>query len=610
MNNMSISTNKRNLILSFTFALLFIQCQAQGELKGQSIPKNAKVSISTNKAKYFLGENILLHFKLENTGNNTFKASFGSDYRGAARSLRWKVTAIDEQGDTVADPYPGGFCMGGLGGPSDVTKENPYFHSIPVLRYLRFEKPGTYKIKVHHDFGWKAYTSEEFPDAEVELVLDEPSEKEASKLVEAWVQEKDDLGYSVGEKHNEHAAFSYVRSKIFLPALVEEANKGNVKAIWGIGSIPTVDATASLIDLVRSAIDTIKETACRELCQRLPDPYLKGELGLRNVFNNDRAAARKYLVDRSWDEKFAPDIRKIATDYLKTNDKDWIATGAFLFECVGIPENSKLIADVLALEANRIYELRTDIYPRPRGACMELQRAAKVLIGRGAEITEDPKLAGEAIFYLLKIKADSTFRPDDMDQTCLTLLREGPPYVQEHVLKFYPKPLPSSMHPELRKILSANNIDARIEAVAIISRDSLVELKDAALEILKTAKDDWLFRNAEYAVLKVGSNYERLEVLVSRLDEEEMLFDVLDALKSIFSNTGGGGSNSNQDPAAVAKRIKPLWEQFLIDHKEELMAGKKFKLPNKNITEAMFPDHYYMSLNGGTKNWPKQEWDK
>jgi hypothetical protein len=607
---MLISTNKRTLFATLIFVLLTVQCHAQGELKDQGIPKNAQVSISTNKIKYFLGENILLHFKLENTGNKTFQASFGSDYRGAARSLRWIVTATDELGDTVADPYPGGFCMGGIGGPSDVTKEDPYYHSIPVLRYLRFEKPGTYKVKVHHDFGWRTHTYEEFPDAEIQLVITQVTEKDAEKLVDFWIKEKDDPGYSVGEKHNEHAAFSFVRNKAFLPALYKEAKNGNLKAIWGIGSIPTVDATARLLDLMGSDIDTIKKTACRELCQRLPDPYLKGELGLRNVFDNDRAAPRKYLVDRSWDEKFAIEIRKIATDYLNTDDKDWIATGAFLFECVGIPENRKLISDVLTVEANRKYELRIDIYPRPRGACMELQRAAKTLLDRGTEINMNPKTAGDAIFYLLKIKADSTFRPVDMNQICLRLLKDSPPYVQEHVLKFYPKPLHTSMHPELRRILAGDNVDASIEAMAIISRDSLVELKDAALEILKTAKDDWLFRNAEYAVLKVGSNYERLEVLVSRLDEEEMLFDVLDALKSIFSNTGGGGSNSNQDLAAVAKRIKPLWEQFLIDHKEELMAGKKFKLPNKNITEAMFPDHYYMSLNRGTKNWPKQEWDK
>jgi len=606
---MLISSCNKVVALCLVFVLILSQCQAQGELKEQGIPKNAKVSISTNKAKYFLGENILLHFKLENTGNKTFQASFGSDYRGAARSLRWKVTAIDEQGDTVADPYPGGFCMGGIGGPSDVTKEKPYFHSIPVLRYLRFEKPGTYKVKVHHDFGWREYTREEFPDAEIELVIKEASEKDAEKLVGLWIKEEDDPGYSVGEKHKEHAAFSYIRNSKFLPALIKEAKNRNVKAIWGIGSIPSIEATASLIDLLDSDSDTIKKTACRELCQRLPDPYLKGELGLRNVFDNDRAAPRKYLVDRSWDEKFASDIREVATEYLKTSDKSWIATGAFLIECVGIPKNSKLIADVLTLEANRIYELRTDIYPRPRGACMELQRAAIILVGRGAEISKDPKTAGEAIFYLLKIKGDSAFRPQDIDETCLRLLKDGPPYVQEHVLKFYPKPLPSSMHGELRNILEGENIDASIEAIAIISRDSLAELKDVALETLKTAKEDWLFRNAEYAVLKVGSNYERLQVLVSRLDEEDMMFDVLDALKSIFSNTGGGGSNSNQDLAAVAKRIKPLWEQFLIDHKEELIAGKKFKLPNKHISEAMFPDHYYMSIDGGTKNWPKQDWE-
>ena len=43
------------------------------------VPTHAKVTLSSEKNEYFLGENILVHFKLENTGGNTFKAGFGGD---------------------------------------------------------------------------------------------------------------------------------------------------------------------------------------------------------------------------------------------------------------------------------------------------------------------------------------------------------------------------------------------------------------------------------------------------------------------------------------------------------------------------------------------------
>ncbi|MBL4705497.1 MAG: hypothetical protein JKY54_13320 [Flavobacteriales bacterium] len=596
------------LILSTLLILILGPIQSQGELKNQSIPNNAKASLSTSKSNFLLGENILVHFKLENTGGNSFKANFGGDYRAAARSLRWKVTAINEKGDTVADPYPEGFCMGGLGYETEITKDEPYYRSIPILRYLRFEKPGTYRLKIHHDFGWKSYSETEFPDAEMELVIKEPTEKEARKLVKAWILEKEDPGYSVGEKRNDFPAFSFIRCSTYLPALLEEATNGSEKAVWGIGSIATVKATASLIDLIGSENDTIVEAACRELCSRLPDPYLKGELGLRNIFDNDRAASRKYLVQRSWDDKFTNEIKAIAAIFLNTNDKDWIATGAFLMECVGEIDDIQLITEVLTTEVAKSYELRTDIYPRPRGACMELQRAAKILLLRGAEPDLHPKTAGESILYLIKIASDSSFRPADMAETCLGLLTNGVPYVQEHVLKNYPAPLDASTHKGLVKILASNNVDARIQGVHVISRDSLVDLKDVALNVLKTAKEDWLFRGAENAVLKIGSDYERIEILVSRIDEEDMLFKVLDALKSIFSNTGGGGQDTNIDHAATAKKIKPLWEDFIIVHKEALKAGKKFTLPCDEVSEGMFPEGYYMSLEAG-EYWPKPDWE-
>ena len=90
------------------------------------VPPNAKVTLTCDKDEYFLGENILVHFKLENTGGTAFKANFGHDYRGAARALRFKVTATDQNGDSVADPYPNSMCMGGLGNTREIIPNKPF----------------------------------------------------------------------------------------------------------------------------------------------------------------------------------------------------------------------------------------------------------------------------------------------------------------------------------------------------------------------------------------------------------------------------------------------------------------------------------------------------
>ena len=135
------------------------------------IPDNAKVTLSSKSNKYYLGENILVDFKLENTGGPAFKANFGSDYRGASRSLRYKVTAVDDKGNKVEDPYPGAICFGGLGSDFEVSPEKPFIKSLPILRYLDIKKAGTYTINITHDFGWKENSQKKYPVGIIKLHL-------------------------------------------------------------------------------------------------------------------------------------------------------------------------------------------------------------------------------------------------------------------------------------------------------------------------------------------------------------------------------------------------------------------------------------------------------
>src|SRR6185503_20035093 len=77
------------------------------------VPAGAKASIECDRQEFFLGENVLLHFTLENESNKPFEADFGGDYRGATRHLRFKVMAIDESGRMAEDPDTSEFCGGG-----------------------------------------------------------------------------------------------------------------------------------------------------------------------------------------------------------------------------------------------------------------------------------------------------------------------------------------------------------------------------------------------------------------------------------------------------------------------------------------------------------------
>src|SRR6266436_8268964 len=98
----------------------------------QPVPIGAKVTLELDRREYFLGENVLVHFILENTGDQPFEADFGGDYRGATRHLRFKVTAADESGHLAEDPDPSEWSGGGFGGARKLNPGDKFTESLPL----------------------------------------------------------------------------------------------------------------------------------------------------------------------------------------------------------------------------------------------------------------------------------------------------------------------------------------------------------------------------------------------------------------------------------------------------------------------------------------------
>ena len=572
---------------------------------GGPIPPNAKVTLSTDKDEYFLGENVLVHFKLENTGGPAFDAEFGGDYRGAPRSLRFIVTATDPNGKLVADPYPNSNCMGGLGGPATVTPDRPFYQSLPIMRYLRFEGPGTYTVFIHHDCGWKESADTKYPEGRIVLCLKRPSKEQARRLVQAWMAEKPYQGSVHGQKSQPYADFGEIRFAEYLEPLAEQALQGKDRALAGIGSIATPEATRVLIDLLRGEDDDFRLKVCRTLNSRLPDPYLQGLLSERNIFVDEMKEPRLWLVERSWRPEFADEVRQQAAHFLEGPKAESVALGAYMMECVGNASDAPLIEHALNREVAKTptLPLEKGIYPRPRGACEELLRAVQIMLKRGAAAPEKPESHGQAIFFLRALASDPNFRPDGWLQTCDRLLQSDIPYIQEQTLRALPAPMPATLQKWLTPILGSADPDAAIEADRIIERDKLGDPKDMAIRSFRTAKDSWLFRASGNALLSLGCVYERLEILADRMDEPDMLFDCLEGLKTIFSNAGGGGFSSNIGVEVEAKRIKPKWQAFIRKHEQDLKNARRFKLPDPEIPADMFPAQYSITLTEG-RAWP------
>jgi len=329
------------------------------------VPKNAKVALSCDRETYFLGENVLVHFKLENTGGPPFRAEFGHDYRGAPRALRFEVTATDQNGKRAADPYPNSMCMGGLGNWVTITPEKPFWRSVPISRYVRLGAPGTYTVVIRHDFGWKESAGTKRPGGRILLRLKMPSKEQAEELVRAWLAEKPYGGHTWGKKSKAHADSSQIRCAEYLGPLTVAAENGDKRALAGIGSTATPEATRVLVGLLDAADEELRKDCCRQLGMRLPDPYLQGELGKRNPFEDGRKELRRWLVARSWRGEFSPRVREAAAEFLGSLDKDWVATGAYMLECVGLKEDTPLVVAALDREIRKTTtsKLETGIYP-------------------------------------------------------------------------------------------------------------------------------------------------------------------------------------------------------------------------------------------------------
>ena len=165
------------------------------------VPAHYSLAVKFDSPKYFLGENVLLDFIVQNTGTTPIVIGIGGDYRGTWRQTRFKIKATAEDGSTASDPHPNAemSCMGGMGGGKSLAPTDTFTQSLALLDYARVLKPGKYKIAVSHDLGWDVGTNLPTAVGQVEFVM--PSPDQASEVVERMYKLPKDHSYNLsGER--------------------------------------------------------------------------------------------------------------------------------------------------------------------------------------------------------------------------------------------------------------------------------------------------------------------------------------------------------------------------------------------------------------------------
>lgn len=565
---------------------------AEKQDRRSPVPRDARVSLILDRERYFLGENILVHFCVENTGGGIFHINLGGDYRGASRHLRFSVRATDALGKEVPDPDPSGFCMGGISSSPRLTPGKKHYESLPLSRYCRFEKPGVYNLQVTHDLGWSGGRKHPVALGTITLVM--PTPDQARKVVEEMDRLPTDSGGTSGKRSEPFADFSTLAYPVYAPILTARAEQGDEKALQALGNIPTVEATAVLIRLLNHADAEFARKVLQTLNARLPDPQLEDKIGKRNFFDNDAKHQRRWLSSQSWRADLAPAVRKVGRELLGRADVGSLQCGAFVLECLGEAEDLPALVQGLDRAAAAAKDLPAEmhVYPRPRGACQELMRAARLMTQRGVKPQLPPRSPGAMLVFASAVGANAQFRPTDWEAHYARMLRHELPYVREVALKNIPLPPPEPVRKLLPELLTDADIDVQIAGCKVAEETKAPDLREPVLKAMRSAREEWLLRAACNAAFAMNIRRDAIQVLVARLDEKGMTAECLDHLATFLLTDYSVGSVPSRDMLGVetGRACKVVWLKLLEKYGKELEAGKRFSLADPPFPlEDLFP---------------------
>jgi hypothetical protein len=571
----------------------------------QPVPQSAKVTLEFDRPDYFLGENVLVHFVLQNTGDTPFEASWGHDYRGASRHLRFKVTATDEAGQAAEDPDPSGMCMGGLGGPNTLKPGEKFTTSLPLMRYCDIVKPGVYTIRATHDFGWKE-SERKRPVGQTTITFRMPNAEQAERIVSEMAKLPAWPNTFWGKRSPPYADFSCLRHPVYLDILANRARNKDQRAFEGLGRIPTVKATESLIQLAGDPDTALALKAADSLNNRLPYPeshYIPTRLGFSE---GSQLSIRGRLVERAWDENLIPDVRALAAKLLVSEDLPTVAAGAFMITSVGTKEDAPAVLAAINKARNPTHRNRTEpkdnILDMPQ-PIRELLRAMDTLRTRGYSVGEHVSGDAEILLYFHVLRDDPSPRPKRYRQFLEAFGTSSWFPIREAAVRSIPKPIPLEYRDFVLERIEDKDLGVCRAACAAAGMSGDSRFLRPLLDLIATEEHEWLLREASSAAQALGAGFDLLEVWADRLADERLYHLALDALETVLEVPTGSYSGRTDLSRTERLELRKAWKEFLARHTEEIRNGKRFRLSDPTVTPALVGRARSWRLPDGT-SWP------
>ena len=579
---------------------------------GSGVPRGpmGHVTLLHDRNEYLLGENILIHYRLENPGTEPLPYEKGGFYPGLRRNDGYTITAVpvDQNGKQIGPPLEGIPKPQNFGGPDSAWTLKPgeaYEQTLYLPRYLRLDKPGRYRVRIVN--GDRMDAERRFATGLTTITLKLPSPQEARAVYQRMKKLPREPVAGISERRDRVIAdFEAMLHPVYLPILLEYARKGDRDALPSIGKMHTVESTQALIALVEQGLRAddvnLSLAAYGRMGERLPNPrfYLHGD----NVVMPEYYAPQRRFVERVWRPAFAAPLRRLAARLARDPEAKALGTISFIYECVGTAED---MPDLIrgytkSIEATKTLPFETHQYFRPRGSAYGYRFSTRQLLGRGAKVPTAPQTPGAAAVYLIAMQMRNDFRPADWPEQVTRWLKYETPYLREFVLEHMPEPIPEGALEMLPELLAHDYVDLQIAACHTAKKHPREACRKPILAILQTETEKNLLNAAASAGPANGITNDRImEVWLDRMDNDEQNGKWVVRLLLTILEDNQARSQKKLDPE-ITKATKARWGRFIQEHREKLRKGHRFKLGDPEITADLFPPGFRFYFKG--KPWP------
>ncbi|WP_372364596.1 ankyrin repeat domain-containing protein [Candidatus Uabimicrobium sp. HlEnr_7] len=528
-----------------------------------TVPVGASIKLNVENKLFFVGENIFIEYCVLNNSNEDFWIETKGDYRGSPRHARFIVRAFNELGQAVEDPTPDQFSMGGFLSTTNIDPGQKYCEIVPVHRYCIFDKPGVYNISIKHDLGWKETKDQKIPHGSITVKFVMPTEKQARKFVEDIYKDPD-------FEHKD--SLESIRWNVYLPVLEELAWKKNLRALQAISQIKTEQSTAALLDLMEHPDEKISQEAVEIIGERLPGQFLY------------------QFEEKAWNKRFIKDIDRFARENIFSTNKDLRDKCISFFELIGNKKALPLLMKIL----NGAYPYDNE---NKEYLFNDLCRAISRILKRegGVEFPVERKTVGENILYFLNLNEKFPY-PEGWSKCCLKLLQHKNKSVRKLALETVPLESKEIIAYFLKFILD-EDIDFQIIACARIASSEKTKFKPLLLQMLQTTNSVELFRDIYQCLWILEAKSEALNVVVSRLHEENIpCFEILQRIFVISMKF-----IPEKISAEEINILKTTWRNFLKSHHEDINNERIFWFGDKGVSRNLFPKKAKFDISWPTR---------